>query len=90
MAKKPEVKPGDWITIGKGYYSKSAVVSLVYENSLFDDIEVVYLDDRDRAINEAVVWKEDHWEFKYQEPIGVYADNSDRLRKFVRILRRGS
>lgn len=43
MAKKPDVKPGDWISFG---YGKNAVVCTAYEDASFADIEVVYLDDR--------------------------------------------
>lgn len=89
MSDKPAVKPGDWITFGNGPLSKSAVVCAVYQDASLGDIEVVYLDDRDRAINEEMVWKNNKWEFKYSGPNGGYADKSDRLGGFVLQLRRG-
>ena len=46
MNNKPEVSPSQWIKIGK----KHAVVCNVHK----DHIEVVYLDGRNRAINEDV------------------------------------
>jgi hypothetical protein len=89
MSEKPVVKPGEWITIGKGHFGKSALVCNVYSDQAIADIEVVYLDDRDRAINDDVVWKEDHWEFKNPGPSGGYADKSSRLSQYVAQLRHG-
>lgn len=88
--KKPEVKPADWISIGKGYPSVPAVVCTVYEknNSNNGDLEVVYLNGS-KAINEDVIWDKDHWKFKNDGPCGGYADNYDRLSEFVQILRGG-
>lgn len=80
---KPEVKPGDWITICTGM-GRDAVVCFVYE----DAIEAVYLD-MDRAISEMMIWNKNGWQFEKEEPCGGYADNSSRLREFVEILRGG-
>jgi len=82
--KDSKVKPGDWIMVGKN--GKSAVVCCVYDDK--DEVEVVYLDGG-RAINEDVIWKIDHWEFKIEGPCGGYADNYSRLSDYVAILRRG-
>ncbi len=90
--KKPKVNPCDWITIGKGtglIDKLDAVVCQVHDDSDYADIEVVYLDDRNRAINEDVIWDQSHWEFKNQGPCGGYADRYSRLAEFVAILRRG-
>jgi hypothetical protein len=54
-----------------------------------DHLEVVYLDDRDRAINEDVRRSGGGWEFAVSGPCGGYADKYDRLREYVGILRRG-
>ena len=89
MSKKPKVAPGDWITFGSSRLPKSAVVCMVYDDPSLGDIEVVYLDDRNRAINEDMVWQDDKWEFKTSGPCGGYADQYDRLEHYVRILRRG-
>lgn len=89
MSVKPILKPGDWITIGSGAFPKQAVVSTVYDDSNPADIEVVYLDERERAINEDMVWKENKWEFLVTGPSGGYADNYPRLNSFVAQLRRG-
>ncbi len=89
MADKPNVKPGDWISFGSGPLPKDAVVCNAYEDSSLGDIEVVYLDDRNRAINEDMVWKDGKWEFKIAGPCGGYADKYDRLSAYVAQLRRG-
>jgi hypothetical protein len=87
MSDIPKIKPGDWITIGKDR-GKDAVVCTVYEDHTLADIEVVHIDGG-RAINEDVVWSEDHWEFKNSGPSGGYADKYSRLKDYVDILRKG-
>jgi hypothetical protein len=80
---RPDLHPGEWVEIGP----VSAVVCRVHPEA--SKAEVVYLDERDRAINEDVRWVDDHWEFAVKGPSGGYADKSDRLGEFVAILRRG-
>lgn len=80
------IKSGDVIYIGDSFTTKKAVVCQVYDDQ---NIEVVYLD-RDRAINEDMVFEEGKWEFKIQGPNGGYADKNSRLFSYVRILRSGS
>jgi len=80
------IKSGDVIYIGDSFARKKAVVCQVYDDQ---NIEVVYLD-RDRAINEDMVFEEGKWEFKIQGPNGGYADKYPRLSRYVRILRSGS
>lgn len=89
MAEKPNVTPGDWIIFGSSLSPKSAVVCKVYQDTSFADIEVVYIDDRNRAINEDMVWKDGKWQFKHSGPCGGYADNYSRLRDYVTKLRKG-
>ncbi len=86
MADKPKIAPGEWISIGKKSPRIRAVVCTVYNEPPFD-CEVVYLDNRDRVINEDVKWAAMHWDFASQGPSGGYADNSPRLSKYVEILR---
>ncbi|MFH1522873.1 MAG: hypothetical protein ABIE43_03585 [Patescibacteria group bacterium] len=87
-SEKPCVELGDWITIGQGTGVR-AVVSAVHEDNKMGDIEVVYLDYQKRAINEDVIWKDDAWEFRTQDPGGGYADKYSRLSEYVAILRYG-
>lgn len=86
MSEKPTVAPGDWIAFGN---KKSAVICTVYEDASFGDIEVVFLDWRDRAINVDMVWKDGKWKCKTPQPDGGYADKYTRLSQFVSQLRAG-
>lgn len=85
MSQMPLVKPGEWITIGEKHLLQ-AVVCQVFSDRSMADIEAVYLD-RNRAINVDLVWKDDHWTFRYPEPSGGYADQYPRLQRFVSLLR---
>ena len=82
----PVLLPGDWVTIGcpsPGLSPlKGVVVQLLGENVA----EIVYLDHRDRAINEEIIWNKVGWDFRDSSD-GGYADKYDRLREFVNILR---
>jgi hypothetical protein len=78
------VKLKDWIHVG----FRDAVVCKIYDKEL-SKIEVVYLDDRNRAINEDVHFKDGKWKFLIDGPNGGYADGYPRLRTFVSILRVG-
>jgi len=87
MKNKPDINPGDWIYVGdKGQVN--AVVANILDGTS-GDCEVVYLDQKECAINEEVKWNGKCWEFLHSGPCGGYADNYDRLREFVAILRRG-
>lgn len=86
MSEKPTVAPGDWITFGNNI---SAVVCTVYDDTSFGEIEVVYIDRRNRAINVDMVWRDGKWEFKSSEVGGGYADNYTRLSQFVTQVRGG-
>lgn len=87
MSQIPEIKPGQWISIGEN--SIKAVVCNVFDssNAFGERLEVVYLDSRNRAINEDVIWSGEIWRFKNSGPDGGYADRSQRLRRYVGILR---
>jgi hypothetical protein len=81
----PNISPGDWISIGKDLSLKDAVVCTVRD----DSIEVVYLDNRNQATNEDMIWKDGKWKFKISGPCGGYADKYPRLSTYVAKLRRG-
>jgi hypothetical protein len=76
------VKLRDWISVG----IHDAVVCHVYENEP-GKIEGVYLDRRNRAINEDVYFANGKWAFVDDGPYGGYADNYSRLGEFVSVLR---
>ena len=84
MSEMPAVKCFAWIRIG----SVNAIVSTIYAHRP-GEIEVVYLDERDRAINEDAVWRDDGWHFLIPGVCGGYADNYSRLASFVSELRSG-
>lgn len=84
MNEIPNVAPGDWIYVG----STRCVVTTLYDQRPAGEMEVVYLD-RNKAINDDVVWRDGRWDFKYGDPSGGYADNSPRLAQYVRQLRSG-
>jgi hypothetical protein len=86
MKQKPAVVPGQRITVS----GTSAVVCTVYPDREHrkDTIAVVYLN-RDRAITEEAHWKNEQWQFVFAGAGGSYADNFERLRPYVSILRGG-
>jgi hypothetical protein len=71
MNPPPSVSRLDLITIRMHCKatSKRAVVCSVPDS---EAVEVVYLDERNRAINEDVHWVEDRWEFVGAGPCGGY------------------
>lgn len=84
MEASPHVSPRDWVSVG--LVNVDAVVVQVYADGT---AEVVYLDDRNRAINEDVKWTGQRWIFAKDGPCGGYASKYDRLREYVSQLRRG-
>ena len=88
MTKRPDVKPRDWITIDAQPVVIDAIVCSV-SSTAEDVVEAVYLDYRDRAINEDIRWTGESWEFLHSGAHGGYADKYDRLREHVGLLRRG-
>jgi len=91
MAEMPSVKPGDWIHMG-GYPGLDLVVCNIRQPEFIEHsghLEAVYLDERNRAINVDVRWDGERWVFVRPQPDGGYADNYQRLRDCVQILRRG-
>jgi hypothetical protein len=86
VADRPEITPGEWISIGEKSPRVKAVVCTIYNEPPFD-CEVVYLDERNRAINEGVKWTGTYWDFAHQGASGGYADNYARLSRYIAILR---
>lgn len=81
------IKSGDWIEIGENTFPKNAVVCKVLEDN--KKLEVVYLDNMDKPISENVVNEDEVWVFENKNPCGSYAERSDRLRKYITILKKG-
>lgn len=80
---QPQVSPRDRIEIG----DTSCVVCQVFEGEHLTWCRVVYLE-RERAISEQVVCREDRWEFLHHGPEGTYADGDSSLSEYVAMLRR--
>ncbi len=79
-----ENKIDEWISIGSN--RRDAVICQILSE---DRLEVVYLDNNGKAINEYVVLKDNIWCFENSNPCGGYADNSERLSLYVSTLREG-
>jgi len=65
------------------------VVCTVYEPAEHPqraDCQVVFLDERNRAINRDVRWSGAYWEFIVGGDLGGYADRYDWLQPYVQIL----
>lgn len=84
---RPQVKEHDIIHFGSGFLGKKAVVSRVYSEDNNNDIEVVYLDERGRAIYEDMTWMGEKWEFCDKGPAGGYADGKSRFSSYIQTLK---
>jgi hypothetical protein len=82
----PTVRPGDQVIIGHRALGQAPLKGIVTDNIHDHEVEVVYLDHLDRAINENIYWHNDQWNLK-DALGGGYADHFPRLRDFVYILR---
>ncbi len=80
----PNVKLKDWISVGL----IDAVVCHIYADEP-NKVEVVYLDNKNHAINEDVQYKDGIWTFIYDDPCGGDAVSSSARGEFVSILRAG-
>ena len=84
MSERPEIRLGQWIAIGQ----VRAVVSTIHEQPLgFGDCEVVF--NPQKPTNRDVEWRDGVWRFVDSPDFGGYAESSDRLRRFVTILKAG-
>ena len=83
MNSQPEVKPSDLIEITGSHPIPAIVTSDAFE----DAYEVVYLDDARKAVAEEVQWVDGAWKFLHLTPGRIDAENLERLRPFVKLLR---
>lgn len=74
---------GDWMTIGK----LSAIVCNTYGDCP-NRIEIIYIDRRNRAIAEDVVFIDGEWQFE-KNSSGTHADNSLPHQEYISLLKRG-
>lgn len=84
MIERPEIRLGQWISIGM----VRAVISTIHEPGKgFGDCEVVF--DPRKPTNRDAEWRDGAWQFVESPDFGGYAESSDRLRRFVTILKAG-
>jgi hypothetical protein len=84
MADRPDIKPGEWIQVGK----RSCVVCNVRKHGhSFGDCEVVF--NPEKPANADVEWSGKEWVFKASGDYGGYADKYSRFNECVQILKRG-
>lgn len=83
MAERPNIKAGHFVKYG----IRDAIVNKVHETPYRPEaeVELIYVDDRDRAINIEAYWNGERW--TSDDPMPGYADNYDRLRERVAELR---
>lgn len=85
MKNRPVISRGNWLRFGDS--GKAAVVCQIHADRA--DVEVVCFSDRDRAINDDVLWDGSKWQFGHPGPCISYADKYSRLVSFVIIQRFG-
>lgn len=84
MSARPDVKPGDWITVG----NTSCVVANVFnEGHSLGDCEVVFNQAKPANLNAR--WDGERWQFVKTGDYGGYADKYPRLSAYVAQLKRG-
>jgi hypothetical protein len=84
MPERPEIRLGQWIAIDQ----IRAVVSTIHEQSQeVGDCEVVF--NSQKPTNRDAEWRDGAWRFVDSPDFGGYAESSDRLRRFVAILKAG-
>jgi hypothetical protein len=83
MPSQPELKPSDLIEITGSHPIPAIVTSDAFE----DAYEVVYLDETGKAVAEEVQWVDGAWKFLHLTPGRIDAENLERLRPFVKLLR---
>ena len=85
MPDRPDIKPGQWIRVGR----RDCVVARVRESGhVFGDCEVIF--DESKPTNSDIEWDGNEWKFAERgSDYGGYADRYSRLDEYVRILKRG-
>ena len=85
---RPEIEPGDWITVGASPYRRSAVVVAV-GGEVGGDAEAVYLNGAQKAVKRDVSWSGRAWTFTHPDPDGVRVGSMPWYAGFVARLRSG-
>ncbi|MEI6127742.1 MAG: hypothetical protein WCQ99_14445 [Pseudomonadota bacterium] len=77
-----KIAPGNWIPIG-GKTPVDAVVCTIRPGR----IEVVFLNEENKALHGEVKWTSRGWDFVGKDAAGKPADKDQRLEPYVKILR---
>ncbi len=79
---QPPVKKGDWVCIGKGTGEKDACIVDIANTGEEQRVFAAYLQYSDwKAIKKEIVWRDDHWEFKYNSGSYLHGNWEAILRK---------
>ncbi len=78
------IAPGDWVSVGEQARVEAVICTLRPKR-----IEVVYLDEMNKAVHREVAWAAGGWRFAKQSQ-AKYADKDQRLGSYVKILRAGN
>jgi hypothetical protein len=77
-----KILPGSWIKVGKDGQIDAVVCTIRPRK-----IEVVYLNEINKAVHKEVQWAARCWNFTDKKSEGKPADKDQRLAKYVKILR---
>jgi hypothetical protein len=77
-----KILPGSWIKVGKDGQIDAVVCTIRPRK-----IEVVYLNEINKAVHKEVQWVVRCWNFTDKKSEGKPADKDQRLAKYVKILR---
>lgn len=81
MSKVPDIKQGEWITVG----TTSCVIKNVYQEGTSDAVCLVVFDE-DKPTTHDVSWDGENWVFSERSDYGGYGRNDD---KYVQQLKHG-
>ncbi len=82
MADLENISPSGWIKVGKEGQIDAVVCTIRPKI-----IEVVYLNEKNKAVHREVRWAGRCWDFVKKESKEKPADKDQRLEKYVKILR---
>ena len=77
-----KISQGGWIKVGKEGQIDAVVCTFRPKR-----IEVVYLNEMNKAVHREVQWAGRYWDFVNKKSEGKPADKDQRLEKYVKILR---
>ena len=82
MTDLEKISPGSWIKVGREGHIDAVVCTIRPKR-----IEVVYLNEMNKAVHKEVQWAGRCWDFVNKKSEGKPADKNQRLEKYVKTLR---